>query len=261
MFDEIGGGVFRRRYDFLDLNVGVVLGEEGALVIDTRASQGQGQELVEEMGGLTDLPVRWVVNTHWHWDHTFGNSRFGGADIWGHELCRIALEELGQEMKRTAIEWMGESLRLDIESTEIVPPSRVFSEAASIDVGREVRLAYHGFGHTDADIVVSIPDAQVTFMGDLVEESAPPSFGDSHPIDWPMTLRLAMSDMEPLVVPGHGDVVDARFVESQQEELAAVADVAQRFVDGLIGLDRATDEGPYPPDVMRTALLRAQATA
>lgn len=243
MFDQIGGGVFRRRYESLDLNVGVVLGEDAALVVDTRASHRQGRELVEEVRALTDLPVRWVVNTHWHWDHTFGNSRFGQAEIWGHELCLIALEERGDEMKQTAMEWMGESHHADIESTEIVPPTRAFSETASIDIGRAIRLGYYGFGHTDADISVTIPDAGVTFMGDLVEECAPPAFGDSHPIDWPLTLRLAMNDMEQTVVPGHGDVVDEAFVRSQQEELASVADLAQQFVDGIVGR-RGQKEGP-----------------
>lgn len=82
MFDELGEGVFRRRYEALDLNIGVVIGEDGVLVVDTRASHSQADQFKKELSSLTDLPVRWVINTHWHWDHTFGNSRFPDVDLW-----------------------------------------------------------------------------------------------------------------------------------------------------------------------------------
>lgn len=260
MFDHLGDGVFRRRYPSLDLNVGAILGDEGALIVDTRASWKEADELASELRSITDLPVRWVVNTHWHWDHTFGNSRFSSADIWGHELCRIALEQHGREMKETAIGWMGERHEEDIRETSIHPPSETFAEEVSLDIGRRVVLRYHGFGHTDADIAVHVPDAGVVFMGDLVEESAPPAFGDSHPIDWPVTLDTAIQELPAVVVPGHGDVVDPKFVRSQQALLTEVASLATKFINGGIGLDEASGHGPYPPETMRTAMLRAQAT-
>jgi glyoxylase-like metal-dependent hydrolase (beta-lactamase superfamily II) len=260
MFDQIGEGVFRRRYQSLDLNIGVVLGEDGVLLVDTRGTSREADELVAELRTLTDLPVRWVVNTHWHWDHTFGNSRFSSAEIWGHELCRVGLEQHGDEMRESAIEWMGPRHRDEIVETEILAPENTFAESASLEIGRRVVLGYHGFGHTDADILVDIPDADVVFMGDLVEESAPPAFGDSHPIDWPITLEVASSNARGVVVPGHGEVVDPAFVRSQQEELAAVADVATAFIRGELDLEEAIQGGPYPVATMRTAMLRAQAT-
>ena len=82
MFDELADGVFRRHYESLDLNVGVVLGDEGSLIADTRASHVEADELLDELRRLTSLPVLWVIDTHWHWDHTFGNARFpGGGDL------------------------------------------------------------------------------------------------------------------------------------------------------------------------------------
>lgn len=260
MFDQVGDGVFRRRYESLDLNIGVILGDDGVMVIDTRASRKQADELAVELETITDLPVRWVVNTHWHWDHTFGNSRFGSADIWGHELCRVGLEQRERELREAAVSWMGESHREEIAQTEILAPVSTFAEAASLEIGRRVDLRYHGFGHTDSDILVMVPDAGVVFVGDLVEEGAPPAFGDSHPIDWPVTLDVAMENVLPTVIPGHGDVVDRGFAESQQEELAAVAGIATSFIEGEMGLDEASRSGPYPADTMRTAMLRAQAT-
>lgn len=261
MFDEVGDGVFRRRYESLDLNIGVVVGTDGVLVVDTRASHRQGQELADELPAITDLPVRWVVNTHWHWDHTFGNQVFRRAEIWGHELCATALSSRGEEMKSAAREWLPAEAHAEIEAVEIVPPVKTFSDRASVNIGRSVELTYHGFGHTDADIVVRVPDADVAFFGDLIEEGAPPAFGDSHPVAWPLTLILARKDSPATIVPGHGDVVDARFVDMQREELAEVAEVASQYVKGEIGLDEGVVRGPYSDEVMRSALLRAAAVA
>jgi glyoxylase-like metal-dependent hydrolase (beta-lactamase superfamily II) len=261
MFDELADGVFRRRYESLDLNVGVVIGDSGVLVVDTRASHRQAMVLADELRSLTPLPVRWVVNTHWHWDHTFGNAVFPAAEIWGHELTGITLADRGEAMKDEAKAWLDEEMHPEIDEVAIVAPSHLFSDRASVDIGREVTLAYHGFAHTDSDVVVALGDADVTFFGDMIEEGAPPSFGDSHPAAWPVTLRLASQDLAGTIVPGHGDVVDPAFVTGQLEELTAVADIAERVVTGELILDEAAESGPYSADVMRTALLRAQALA
>jgi glyoxylase-like metal-dependent hydrolase (beta-lactamase superfamily II) len=261
MFDELGDGVFRRRYELLDLNVGVVIGTDGVLLVDTRASHRQARELAEELPTVTDLAVRWVVNTHWHWDHTFGNAVFSSAEIWGHELCAVALSTRGEEMKEAAREWLPAEVHPEIDEVVVVPPAQTFSEGVSLQIGREVNLSYHGFGHTDADIVVRVPDADVAFFGDLIEHGSPPAFGDSHPVAWPLTLRLASENLPSTIVPGHGDVVDPDFVEMQHEELEEVARLASDYVKGEVSLESAIGNGPYARDVMRGALLRAQAVA
>jgi glyoxylase-like metal-dependent hydrolase (beta-lactamase superfamily II) len=261
MFDQLAEGVYRRRYESLDLNVGVVIGDDAALVVDTRASHREAAELVEELTRLTPLPVRWVVNTHWHWDHAFGNALFSNAEIWGHDLCQIALANHGREMKAAAKEWLPADRHAEIDEVEIVPPMQTFAERATLEIGRSIEMSYYGFGHTDSDIIVIVPDADVSFFGDLVEEGAPPSFGDSYPVAWPLTLGLASVEASGTIVPGHGDVVDPPFVRSQQEELVAVADLATAFVNGEVDLDAAASSGPYDDSVMRSALIRAQAVA
>lgn len=257
MFEEVGEGVFRRRYESLALNIGVVIGDDGVLIIDTRASHREADRLREELVRLTALPVRWAINTHWHWDHSFGNARFREAEIWGHDLCREALAKRGAEMKAGAKEWLPEQEHPIIDEVEIVPPTRTFSNRASLRIGRVVDMSYHGLGHTDADIVISIPGSEVAFLGDLVEESAPPNFGDGYPEIWPLTLSLAMKGIPDVIVPGHGDVVDRAFVHSQHEELVAVAELATLLIGGEIDIEEAVGLGPYPVEVMRIALERA----
>jgi len=76
-----------------------------------------------------------------------------------------------------------------------------------------------------------------------------------------LTLRLASQSMPGTIVPGHGDVVDSKFVQSQHEELVAVADLATDYVTGEVDLEEAASAGPFSDEVMRGALLRAQAVA
>lgn len=257
MFDEIGDRVFRRRYESLDLNIGVVVGEDEVLVIDTRASHRQADELRAELAALTALPVRHLVNTHWHWDHVWGNARFPEGTITGHANCLPALIERGEEARRDVLAWMPDEHHPAVLEVEIVPPSETLTAMRDIVVGgRTVELRHHGRGHTDADLVIHVPDAGVTFMGDLIEEGAPPSFGDSYPLEWPITLDVILPTLQSVVVPGHGDVVDRAFVESQRDELAVVAD---RIREIAAGVDRAAalDQMPYPEEVAGVAMERA----
>jgi glyoxylase-like metal-dependent hydrolase (beta-lactamase superfamily II) len=259
MFDEIGDLVFRRRFESLDLNVGVVIGDDGVLIIDTRSTHQEAEELRDELAALTSLPVRWVVNTHWHWDHSFGNAVFTGAEIWGHDLCEIAMARLGDEMRSAAKTWLPEHQHSEIDEVVITPPTHSFSDRASLDIGRRIEMSYHGFGHTDADVVIRTGD--VAFFGDLIEDGAPPNFGDSYPVVWPHTLRLASVDLPGTIVPGHGDVVGPQFVRDQTEELSRVAVIATGLLEGELELAEAVTAGPYDEDVMRAALLRAQVVA
>jgi glyoxylase-like metal-dependent hydrolase (beta-lactamase superfamily II) len=74
-WDEVGDGCFRRRYRTFYLNIGVVRGSDALLIVDTRADLRQADELLDELRWF-GRPVRWVVNSHWHFDHVFGNQRF-----------------------------------------------------------------------------------------------------------------------------------------------------------------------------------------
>ncbi|MGH8871614.1 MAG: MBL fold metallo-hydrolase [Acidimicrobiia bacterium] len=255
MFDELANGVFRRRYESLDLNIGVVVGDQGVIVVDTRASHVEADELRDELRALTPLPVRWVIDTHWHWDHTFGNARFPEAETWGHELCREAIVERGESMKEDASAWVPEQ-RAEFEAVEITPPTKVFTDIAQIDLGSKlVSLSHHGLGHTDADIVVSV--GEVRFMGDLIENGAPPVFDDGYPMTWPRTLRSALGFGSSLLVPGHGDTMDRDAALTQLEDLEAVATLARRCVDEGLAVPDAARLGPYPEEVMTSALNRA----
>lgn len=258
VFDEIGDGVYRRRYESLDLNIGVVVGAEAVLLVDSRASHRQADQLRDELKTLTDLPVGWVVNTHFHWDHTWGNARFPEAALWGHERCRSEMIDNGEAARQRVLEWMPAEHHAAVSEVVITPPTETFASSALLDIGgRVVELRYHGLGHTNSDIVVRVTDAGVLFAGDLLEEGAPPSFGDSYPLDWAQTLDSIR--LESTVVPGHGDVVDAAFVTTQQNEIEAIADATRMGYREDAPVESLIDAGPYPPEPMRQAVTRAYA--
>lgn len=257
MFQELSEGVFRRRFPFLRLNIGVVVGEDGVLLVDTRESHEAAGELAGELRTLTPKPVRWIVNTHWHWDHVFGNSVFPEAVVWGHRLCRRALLDNPEQHRRDARMWMPERRFDEIERVEIVPPEETFEALTSIDVGgRKVEATHHGRGHTDADILIHC--GGVTFMGDLVEEGDSPKMGDSYPFDWPNTLAAARSSLRPTVVPGHGELLTPEDVEARRELMEQVAERLREVLHQGRPADDAVRNAPIPELDMRKALARAR---
>ncbi len=184
---EIGDRVFVRRYELFDQTIGAVVGSDGVAVIDTRTSHRRADELIADLQGLTRAPIAFVVNTHMHCDHSFGNARFRPAPIWAHVRCSERMREDGEATRQRVMAEIPE-LADELAEVEIVPPDRVFDEAALLDLGdRQVELRYLGRGHTDNDIVALVPDAAVLFAGDLLENGAPPSFGDAYPLAWPET--------------------------------------------------------------------------
>jgi glyoxylase-like metal-dependent hydrolase (beta-lactamase superfamily II) len=256
---EVGDRVFSRRYRFLDQQIGVVLGDGGALVIDTRTTPDQARELIADIGRLTRFPVRVVVDTHWHYDHLFGNHDFRPAAIWGHERCRSRLIENGEEQRA----WVAAKipdLVAELETVVIDPPDRTFADTTAVDVGgRRVELAYLGRGHTDADIVVVVPDAGVLFAGDLLEADAAPNFGDAYPLEWPATVRRLLALVDGPVVPGHGSIGDRAFVERQLGDLESVVAIARRLHAGEIDRPTALAAMPFGPNASTAPLDRALA--
>lgn len=155
----------------------------------------------------------------------------------------------------------------ELAEVVVTPPDHLVGELGSLALGdRDVRLHHVGRGHTDNDLVLVVPDAGVVFAGDLVEESAPPAFGDdAFPLDWPATaLRVVdlIGDADT-VVPGHGDVVGKGFAEDQRAGLVAIAELVRDLHDAGVPVDRAVEEGgdrwPWPPAALANAVRRGYA--
>ncbi|MGH3413052.1 MAG: MBL fold metallo-hydrolase [Marmoricola sp.] len=278
-FTEVGDRCWTARQDWFDVNVSVVAGAAGLLVVDTFASAAGARRVLEEVRRLADrlggLPLLAAANTHVHFDHTFGNDTFAaaGADLLCHEDAAAALPQHADEIRRQAADEIDDDPRhAELVSTDPVVPGRTFSSALVLDLGdRPVELVHPGRGHTGGDAVVRVPDADVVFAGDLVEEGARsgapgavPGLGDDcFPLEWPGTLDtlVGMLTGRTVVVPGHGSPVDRDFVALQRLELGQVAqtiaDLAGRGVPEEQAL-RATD-WPYPREQLASAVRRGYA--
>ena len=256
---EIGDRVYTRRFRFFDQQIGVVLGARDVLLVDTRSTPAQAREIATELRELTRDPVSIVVDTHWHFDHSFGNSVFRPATIWGHVRAAEQLRREGAAMIEEVAQELPE-IAADIREVVIDPPEQTFEDRATIHVGdRVVELSYHGRAHTDGDIAIVVPDAEVLFAGDLLEEGAPPSFGDSYPLEWPATVEQLLPLATGAVVPGHGAIGSRAFVDDQLAAFRRLAELARAVHEGSLDLEAAITGSPFGPETPKTAFDRALA--
>ena len=271
-FTEVADGVWVARYEWFDVNVSLVRGASGLLVIDTHASALAAAAVVEDVRALGAGEVVAVVNTHEHFDHTFGNGAFraayGAVPVHAHEVAAERTVPAGERIKALYDDPdnLDDPHRDEVQATELVPADTTFSSAVALDLGdRLVELVHPGRGHTAGDLVVRVPDADVVLAGDLVEESqlrhGVPGFGgDCYPMEWPLTLDIVLGllSTSSVVVPGHGAPVDREFVEEQRNTIGIVAetirDLATRGVP--VGEALASAEWPYPREELADAVRR-----
>jgi glyoxylase-like metal-dependent hydrolase (beta-lactamase superfamily II) len=267
-FAEIAPGVYVLRHPVLDVNVSLILGGEVAVVVDTLSTTAQAMALAAAVRAITPLPLV-LVNTHHHFDHCFGNAVLAdvspGCQIWAHEATLVTLREDGVKLQRA---WYEELMTTDpelaagiAEVTLRVPERSVHTESIMDVGGRVVELRHLGRGHTEGDLIVWVPDADVIIVGDLVEQGAPPSFEDSYPVEWPETLAALRVLPAPTatVVPGHGALVDLEFVRAQHDELTELAWlIRDGHADGAKP-ESVAAKAPYEPEVALVAVLRGYA--
>jgi glyoxylase-like metal-dependent hydrolase (beta-lactamase superfamily II) len=213
-------------------NAGVVLLEDAVLVVDTHMVPSAARELLTKLSSVTDLPVRYVVNAHWHPDHTHGNEAYrtafpGDVIFLAHDTTRADIAIWGVErLARDRRDLEESPLRAELRGLNLVLPNLTFSQSLRIaGRSRVVQILYFGRGHTRGDAVVYLPRERVAFVGDLVP-GGPPFARDGFPMDWIETLRgLHELDIDVLVT-GHGRIWRGKRVLSDRvrflEHVAAV---------------------------------------
>lgn len=261
-WDEVADRVWVRRYDPYDVNVTVVAGADAVLLVDVRTTLREASELRDH---LLELPIGAVTHlafTHAHLDHCLGAGAFPDVTVWGTVGCREALIRHGIDQRERWLTSIPEEERHHLRASPIVPPDHTVRDRARVGLGgREVDLLHLGRGHTDHDLVVHVPDAEVVVAGDLLEVGAPPQFHDAFPFQWPATLSgVAGLDAE-VVVPGHGAVADPSVVTAQEAELAHLASLFREVLGGIRSRESALAASPYPRETTELALTRAAETS
>jgi glyoxylase-like metal-dependent hydrolase (beta-lactamase superfamily II) len=265
-FTEVADRVWVARHDWFDVNVTAVEGQRGLVVVDTHASAQAARGVLDDLRRVSRAPLVTAVNTHQHFDHTFGNGVMAteGAELVCHEDAAATLPAHAEEVRRTAATDPDERMR-QVAETEVVVPARTFSSALAIDLGdRVLELVHPGRGHTGGDLVVRVGDADVLLVGDLVEESAAPAYGeDCWPMEWPSSLDLVLNLVGPgtVVVPGHGAPVDRDFVQDQRADIGVVAETLRDLAGRGVPVGQALEVGewPFPAAGLEVAVRRAYA--
>ena len=219
-------------------NSPIIVTDTEAIVIDSEITPAAARALVADLKAITDKPVRYVIDSHYHYDHAHGNQVFTrDAQVIGHDNTRRRMltnvleqytylssvqpvparvdalkQRIAQEadpQQKAALErQVANSLAYleQIKETKVTPPNLTFDRTMTLfRAGRDIRLLYLGRGHTDTDVVVYLPKERIVCTGDLME-SVVSYMGDSFPDEWIATLeRLKALDFDT-VMPGHGVV-------------------------------------------------------
>lgn len=206
-FAELADGVYAYTAEG-DPNAGVIVGDDGVMVVDPRATPVLAQELIDQIRTVTDKPIKYLLLTHYHAVRVLGASAYGAQSILASEPTRDLIVERGQQDFDSEV---GRFPRL-FQAVESVPgltwPTLTFPREITVWMGsREVRIMHMGKGHTKGDTVAWLPKEKVLFSGDLVEYGATPYCGDSYLGEWPETLEALRGLKAEKLVPGRGDAL------------------------------------------------------
>jgi cyclase len=238
--EEVSDGVFA--YVQLDgswglNNTGFIVGRDGITAIDTCFTERRSRAFRDAIRSVSGLPVRTLINTHHHGDHTHGNFVFRGeAMIVGHELCRKEVIEAGLGTKALfpGVEW-GE--------IEVTPPTVTFDERMTLFVDDvTVELIFVGPAHTTNDVIVWLPESRVLYTGDVIFNEGTPFALMGSVAGWLAALERLRGLGAERLVPGHGKVCGPKVIDDVRDYLRWLAEVAQKgFAAEASPLDVARD--------------------
>jgi quinoprotein relay system zinc metallohydrolase 2 len=212
-------------------NLGVIVGRDAVAVVDTGVSVQVGKALLAAISGITDKPVRYVINTHEHPDHVFGNAAFSGdVTFVGHHNLLEELQKRGTFYLHSFRDALGPKA---IAQVRIIPPTLLVTGDMTLDLGgRQLRLtAWSPAAHTDCDLTVLDQATGVLFSGDLVFLQHIPVL-DGSLLGWLSVLPRLAKVPARLVVPGHGQMVATwpQALDDEQRYLTVLAQDSRRMI-------------------------------
>lgn len=205
------------------VNSTVIEGDTGIILIDTGFSDEIGAHLTRHVARISRKPIKVVINTHHHGDHTFGNAAFPGARILSTEMCRKLLLEGEGEWLATLENGVGRKF----PNTRAVPATEVYANKTRTDIvidGVKLTVWAPEAAHTDGDLMIWLPDDKVLVGGDVLVQGIIPNFIDARVRLWIETLAQVKEMPARVIIPGHGplmQVADAAALHQRMARLYA----------------------------------------
>lgn len=231
---------------------GFVIGENGVLVIESMLNERLNDQLFDLIAAETDKPVRYLVNTSFHGDHSYGNMYVPeDVDIIQHEVTANYIANYLDGDKQFMIQNFGEGR--GIEEIEATQADILVSAGGHLIIdlgGRKVEIQDFGFAQTGGDLFVSVPEANILWTGNAVVAQAPalPWLLDGHLLETKTSLTAVYNnfDANTTVVPGHGLVSDMSAIKWNIDYLAAVEVGVQAALDKGLSLEETVAEVQLP---------------
>ncbi len=223
-------------------NAGIIIGQNAVLVVDTLGSAVEAEAFMTDIRKITDKPVRYVVNTHYHLDHALGNSFFAdmGVPIISHAKCRDAVIAGGDKILANPAMF---GLPPDFwKETRIVAPDMAFEREMIIDLGGlTVKLIYSGIkSHTAGSIMVYVPEQDVIFTGDILFTDFHPYLGEGDLPGWEKNLDFIRDMNVKNIIPGHGPLSTNRDLEDMKTYLNIFDKKAKELSAGEKDIEKLT---------------------
>jgi cyclase len=236
-------------FDFAGSNVLVLTTAEGVLVIDTRTHPRRGQDMIERIRKITDKPIKWVINSHFHGDHHMGNAPFkatGATFVAQNETARLMEKLQPKEMARRIDGFKASGL--DPNEVKLVMPDVTFDNEMTIRLGgREAKLFYLGPGQQAGDTFILFPHARVLFTpGSFAKHSMPNMAFTPSVENWLKLLdQVAAMDVDQ-ILPAHGDVATKADIKELSAMLADEYATVKAAVAKGMGVEEAVKTLTFP---------------
>jgi glyoxylase-like metal-dependent hydrolase (beta-lactamase superfamily II) len=201
-------------------NAGIIIGRDGIVVIDTLISSKEAQKFISDIRAVSDMPIKYVINTHYHLDHALGNADFirHGATVVSHKNCKKNINAAASTILQRAKNY-GLTDEM-MQGTKVAEPSLTFNSGMGIDLGdRRIELIYTNASHTDGSIVIYAPDTKTLFAGDILFTGFHPYMGDADIAGWIKVLDHIASLDVAAIVPGHGPLSTKKDILEMREYL------------------------------------------
>ena len=222
-------------------NAGIIIGKDGIVVVDTMISAKEAKRFIRDIRTISRKPIRYVVNTHYHLDHVFGNSEFAklGAVVIAQENDKKAMENSAKETLKNIGEY-GLTPK-DMKGTTPAYPVLAYGDRMTINIGGEqIELIHARQSHTDGDTLVYLPGKKILFAGDVLFTNYHPFLGEGNIEEWAKELDDIKSMDVEKIIPGHGPLSRKKDLEDMKEyillfdqkakELASQTDDVQKIV-------------------------------